>query len=227
MQKSSIEILVVEDEPDILELIEYHLQKEGYRVAGFVCAEHVQRFVEEESPALLIVDRNLPDIEGSELVSNLRKKGYTIPVIFLTAKDKQSDIEEGFLVGGDDYMSKPFNPKELLLRVEALLRRASIKTQDRIRYKDILLDMNQHTVSIDEKIVELTNLELKLLCTFIKNPQQTLERDFLRDEVWGDDTQQFRENSINVAINRLKKKIDPDGKKGYIAHVWGVGYRLV
>lgn len=119
-----IEIVIIEDEEDILELIEYHLRKEGYETTGFLSTDKVEQFLEEESPSLLIADRNLPGMEGSEFVAHLRERGYDIPVIFLTAKDKEEQLEEGYDRGGDDYMSKPFNPRELVLRVRALLKRS-------------------------------------------------------------------------------------------------------
>jgi len=227
MDKGDIEIVVIEDEEDILELIEYHLQKEGYSVTGFLSTERVEQFIEEESPALMIVDRNLPGVEGSEFVSALREQGYSIPVIFLTAKDREDDVEEGFLRGGDDYMTKPFSPKELVLRVGALLRRSGVARSDKVKYRDMVLDLQAHTLSIEGEVVDLTKLEFRLLYTFIKNPHQPLDRDFLRDEVWGDDSPDFHDKTINVAMNRLKKKIDPTGTKEYIVPVWGVGYKLV
>ena len=227
MQNTEIEIVVIEDESDILELIEYHLEKAGYAVAGFLSTEHVEAFLEEENPALMVVDRNLPGVEGSQFVSSLREQGYDIPVIFLTARDKDSDLEEGFRSGGDDYMTKPFKPKELLLRIEALLRRAGLSNSEKIKYRDIVLDMHQHILSIEGQVIELTNLEFRLLHTFIKNPHQPLDRDFLRDEVWGDDSANFHDKTINVAMNRLKKKIDPKGEKEYFVPVWGIGYKLV
>ncbi len=227
MQTNDIEIVIIEDDEDILELIEYYLQKEGYSVTGFLSTQNVERFIEEESPSLMIVDRNLPGVEGSDFVKYLREIGYNIPVIFLTAKDSDSDLEEGFLKGGDDYMTKPFNPKELTLRVKALLKRSgNLNTSQKIKYKDMLLDITNHTLSIENQHIELTNLEFKLLYTFVKNPHQPLDRDFLRDEVWGDDSLEFNDKTINVAMNRLKKKIDPNGEKEYIVPVWGVGYKL-
>jgi DNA-binding response OmpR family regulator len=228
MEKENIEIIVIEDEEDILELIEYYLSKEGYSVTGFLSTQNVERFIEEESPSLMIMDRNLPTMEGSDFVKYIRDLGYDIPVIFLTAKDRDIDLEEGFLKGGDDYMTKPFNPKELTLRVEALLKRSgNLNTSQKIKYKDMLLDITNHTLRIDNQHIELTNLEFKLLYTFVKNPHQPLDRDFLRDEVWGDDSLDFNDKTINVAMNRLKKKIDPSGEKEYILPVWGVGYKLI
>lgn len=227
MKTESLEILIVEDEEDILELVEYHLQKAGYATTGFLNTDSVEQFIEEESPSLLIMDRNLPNCEGSEFVAELRKYGCNIPVIFLTAKDRDEDIEMGFQRGGDDYITKPFKPKELILRVQALLRRSGATSSNKVKYRDLILDITNRTLSINNKLVELTNLEFRLLHTFIKNPNHTLERDFLRDEVWGDDSVKFHDKTINVTINRLKKKIDPTGEKEYFVPVWGVGYKLV
>lgn len=227
MKTESIEIVVIEDEEDILELVEYHLQKSGYETMGFLSTKNVEQFLAEERPALMIVDRNLPDVEGSEFIARLRKNGCNIPVIFLTAKDEESDLEEGFERGGDDYITKPFRPKELVLRVEALLRRAGVISNDKIKYRDLALNLNSRTLTIDETLIELTNLEFKLLYTFVKNPNITLDRDFLRDEVWGDNSLNFNDKTINVTMNRLKKKIDSLGEKEYFLPIWGVGYKLV
>jgi len=226
MKRKNAEIVIIEDEEDILELLEYHLAKEGYDVTGFLSTENVEQFMEEESPSLLIVDRNLPGVEGSEFVANMREIGYDIPVIFLTAKDRDEDLEIGFKRGCDDYITKPFKIKEVLLRIEALLRRSGVNQSDRLRYRDLILDNKERELLIDNKKVDLTNLEYKLLYTFVKNAHQTLDRDFIRDQVWGDDNENFHDKTINVAINRLKKKMDPTGEKGYLTPVWGVGYKL-
>jgi DNA-binding response OmpR family regulator len=227
MKTESIEIVVIEDEEDILELVEYHLQKSGYETMGFLSTKNVEQFLAEERPALMIVDRNLPDVEGSEFIARLRQNGCNIPVIFLTAKDEESDLEEGFERGGDDYITKPFRPKELVLRVEALLRRAGVISNDKIKYRDLALNLSTRTLTIDDLSIELTNLEFKLLYTFVKNPNITLNREFLRDEVWGDNSLKFNDKTINVTMNRLKKKIDSLGEKEYFLPIWGVGYKLV
>jgi DNA-binding response OmpR family regulator len=224
---TNIEIIIIEDEEDILELLEYSLSKEGYDVTGFLSTENVEAFLEQENPSLMIVDRNLPGMEGSEFVAKMREIGYDIPVIFLTAKDKEKEKEEGFVRGGDDYMTKPFSIKELLLRVNAILKRSGKQASDKIKYKDIVLDLKKRELLIENKPVEITNLEFRLLHTFIKNPGQVLDRDFLRDEVWGDNDLDFHDKTINVAMNRLKKKIDPNGDKEYFQPIWGVGYKLV
>jgi len=226
MERKNIEIVIIEDEEDILELLEYHLTKEGYDVTGFLSTENVEQFMEEETPSLLIVDRNLPGVEGSEFIARIREKGYDTPVIFLTAKDRDEDIEVGFKRGGDDYITKPFNIKEVLLRIEALLRRSGVNESDKLRYQNLILDNKTRELLVDSKKVDLTNQEYKLLYVFVKNAHQTLEREYIRDQVWGDDSESFHDKTINVAINRLKKKIDPTGDKGYLTPVWGVGYKL-
>ena len=226
MQKE-IEIVVIEDEEDILELIEYHLSKEGYAVSGFLSTENVEQFLEEETPALMLVDRNLPGMEGSEFVAYLREIGYDIPVIFLTAKDKESELEEGFEAGGDDYMCKPFSPKELTLRVKALLKRSgALQKQARIKYKQLTIDITKQQLYVDRDEVSLSNLEFKLLYIFMKHIDKPLTRDFLRDEVWGVEGEGVNDNAVNVAINRLKNKIDPQNSQNYFHPIWGVGYKF-
>lgn len=227
MKNTDIEIVVIEDEQDILELLEYHLGKEGYSVTGFLSTENVERFLEEENPSLMIVDRNLPGVEGSEFVIQMRERGYDMPIMFLTARDKEADVIEGFTSGADDYMTKPFSAKELLLRIASLLKRSGVKSMDKVKYRDLILDLQKRQLEVEDQCIELTNLEFKLLYTFVKNPHQALDRDFLRDEVWGDDSTQFHDKTINVAMNRLKKKIDPTASKEYFAPVWGVGYKLL
>lgn len=218
-------ILIVEDEEDILELMEYNLQKEGYETIGFLNTKRVLEVLEEETIDLILMDRNLPGAEGSEFVSMLRKKGVQVPVMFVTAKDKESDIEEGFERGGDDYLTKPFSMKELVLRVKAILRRTKkISTEGLVTYRDISLNLGARSVTIDSKPIDLTKLEFDLLYALINNQNIVLDRDYLLEHVWKDEM--FQERTVNVAINRLKEKIDPEKNKEYIKTVRGVGYTL-
>ena len=219
-------IVIVEDEEDLLELLEYNLQKEGYETIGFLNTKTVVQILEEEDIDLLIMDRNLPGVEGSEFVSALREDGVDVPVIFLSAKDADEDIEEGFLKGGDDYITKPFNMRELLLRVKSLLKRTSKRsTNETLAYRDLVLDNGSRTLSVARKNVDVTKLEFDLLCEFIRNKNNVLERDYLLESVWGD-SENYQYKTVNVAINRLKEKIDPDKTKEYIQTVRGVGYRF-
>ena len=221
----SAHIVLIEDEEDLLELCEYHLLKEGYRVMGFLSTKLVQAFLLEEEVDLLIVDRNLPSVEGSEFVQSLRDMGYQMPVIFVSAKDADSEIEEGFLRGGDDYLTKPFNMKELLLRVKSLLRRTQKSDAGKLLYKDIMMDLDKRRVYVGEKEVSLSKLEFDLLHYFIQNRHIVLNRDQLLEAVWRDE--EFKqEKTVNVTINRLRKKIDPDKNKAYIEPIRGIGYKL-
>lgn len=219
-------ILIIEDEKDILELIEYNLQKEGFETAGYLSTKGVDGFLDEEKVDLLIVDRNLPGVEGSEYVMQKRKEGVEVPVIFLSAKDSDENVEEGFLRGGDDYIKKPFSMKELIFRIKAVLRRSSKESVlDVLNYRDIKLDINERELFVDGKQIELTKLEFDLMYVLMSNKNSVLSRDFLLEHIWQEKSV-FQSKTVNVAVNRLKRKIDPDGSKNYIQSIWGVGYKL-
>ena len=218
-------IVIIEDEEDLLELLEYNLQKAGFETVGFLSTKNVEKLLEEEKVDLMIVDRNLPHIEGSEFVKSLREKGISIPTIFATAKDADSDIEEGFERGADDYLTKPYNMKELVLRIKAILKRTNPTSLEKVEYKDIVLDMKLRKVYVSGNEIELTKLEFELLTTLIENKNSVLNREYLLTHVWKDETY-YQDKTVNVAVNRLKKKIDPIGNKDYIKSVWGVGYTL-
>ncbi len=226
MSAVNAKIVVVEDEEDLLELLEYNLEKAGYEVIGFFNTKTVAQILYEEEIDLMIMDRNLPGVEGSEFVGQLREDGIQTPVIYLSAKNRDSDIEEGFLRGGDDYLTKPFNMSELLLRIKALLRRTGKKIEEgNLSFRDIFLEKNSRTLSIDGENIEITKLEFNLLTEFILNKNSVLDRDYLLQNVWGDG-EEYQYRTVNVAINRLKEKIDPDKTKDYIQTVRGVGYKL-
>ena len=219
-------IVIVEDEEDILELVEYNLEKEGFDTMGFTSTKNVAQLLEEENVDLLIMDRNLPGVEGSEFVAQVRENGVNVPVIYLSAKNKESDIEEGFERGGDDYITKPFNMKELVLRIKAVLKRTmKEKSEGKVIYRDITLDLGSRELFIEGESIELTKLEFDLLHTLINNQNIVLDRDYLLEHVWGGDAI-YQDRTVNVAINRLKEKIDADKSKEYIKTVRGVGYTL-
>jgi DNA-binding response OmpR family regulator len=219
-------IVIVEDEEDLLELLEYSLSKAGYDTIGFLTTTHVHQVLEEENVDLLIMDRNLPGTEGSEFVAGLRDKGIQTPVIFLSAKDSDEEIEEGFARGADDYITKPFNTKELIFRVKAVLKRTKPTTgSGKLSYRDIMLDLDARETFVDDVRVELTKLEFNLLMTLINNQHIVLDRDYLLEHVWGGEDP-YQDRTVNVAINRLKEKIDPDKSKDYIKTVRGIGYTL-
>jgi len=205
-------IAIIEDEEDLLELLEFNLQKEGFEVIGFLNPKKIREFLEEEDPDLLIVDRNLPFLEGSVLVRELREEGYNTPVIFLTAKNSEENVLEGFEAGGDDYITKPFNMKELIARVKAVLKRHN-KT-DFINHKNLKLDLNNKKLFYKHKEIQLTPSEFRLLKLFFENPKRTITKDEISTEL------DISEKSVNVAVNRLNHKID------IIEAIRGIGYRL-
>ena len=221
-------ILVIDDDNDILELLEYNLSKAGYDVLGFLNTKHVRQVLSEENIDLIIMDRNLPDIEGSLYIEMLRSKNINNPVIFLSAKDSQKDIKEGFLRGADDYITKPFDMEELLLRINAVLNRYhndSKGNEDVIQYMDMKLELDQNKVVIDDNNIDLTKLECALLKIMIVNKGKVLDREFLLKRIWKD-TQNIHPKTVNVAMKRLKEKIDPTKEKEYVKTIRGVGYLL-
>ena len=219
-------ILIVEDEEDILELMEFNLAKEGFETMGFLNTKRVSEVLSEEKVDLILMDRNLPGTEGSEFVASLRRQGINTPVIFISAKDKDHDIEQGFERGGDDYLTKPFSMKELILRVKAILRRTQkTSNEGNLTYRDIIINPASRTVVIENNSIELTKLEFDLLYELINNQNIVLDRNYLLDNVWGSD-EVYQDRTVNVAINRLKDKIDPDKSKDYLKTVRGVGYTL-
>jgi len=217
-------IMIVEDEEDMLELLEYNLRNSDYETIGFTNTKKVEQFLQEEIVSLIIMDRNLPGVEGSEFIANLRKNGTEIPVIYLTAKSSYENVEEGFLSGGDDYITKPFNMKEFLLRVGAMLKR-TLKNSEIVSYRDIIMSLKSREVMIEDSQVELTKLEFDLLKTLIENENIVLDRDFLLENVWNNDIGN-QNRTVNVGINRLKEKIDPQKNKNYIKTVRGIGYTV-
>jgi len=215
-------ILIVDDEEDILDLLDYTLSSAGYDTITCINTINIRDILDEEEIALILMDRNLPGVEGSLFIEKIRSEGYNQPVIYVSAKDLSDDIVEGFERGGDDYITKPFNVNELKARVSALIRRTS-QTQDVLKYKDILYNATNKNFTINGESVKLTHLETELLLEFIKNPNILLSRDVLLERVWTD-SQNKQAKTVNVAIKRLKESIDPSGKKNYIQAVRGEGY---
>jgi len=215
-------ILIVDDEEDILDLMEYTLSSEGYDVITCIDTSNVKSILDEEEISLMLMDRNLPGVEGSMFIEKLRSDGYNQPVIYVSAKDMSEDIVEGFERGGDDYITKPFNINELKARVKALIRRTS-KTQDVIKYRDITYNASNKTFKIQDKEIKLTGLEHNLLLEFMKNQNILLSRHVLLEKIWKDSVNK-QSKTVNVAIKRLKENIDPTGEKNYIQAVRGEGY---
>jgi len=217
-------ILIVDDEADMLDLVEYTLNKAGFDVIGCLNTSSVEQVLEEESIDLIIMDRNLPGVEGSTFIQYLREEGHTQPVVYLSAKDSDADILEGFQRGGDDYITKPFSLELLVARVQAVLKRTKPETSI-LSHRDIRYHERSKKVYIDKAEVILTQLERELLLLFLQHPDQLFDRHTLLERVWRN-ADQKKTKTVNVAIKRLKEKIDPDGTKEYIRAVRGEGYIL-
>ncbi|WP_024789345.1 response regulator transcription factor [Lebetimonas sp. JH292] len=206
-----IKIALIEDEEDLLDLLEFNLIKAGFDAVGFLNTKKVRDFIIEENPDLLIMDRNLPDIEGSEFVKNLKDEGFNIPVIFLTAKTAEEDVLEGFEKGADDYIKKPFSIKEMIARIKAVLKRYN-KESNVLLYKNYKLDLINKNLLIDNETVDLTKSEFKLLKVFFENPKRVISKDEIAELL------EINEKSVNVSINRLNHKIN------LIESKRGIGY---
>ncbi|MGB1226349.1 MAG: response regulator transcription factor [Poseidonibacter sp.] len=216
-------ILIVEDEEDILELLEYTLQKEGFDTIGFLNIDKtLKKVLDEEDISLILMDRNLPGSEGTSFINQIKKEGYNNPIIYVTAKDKDEDILEGFDAHADDYITKPFNVKELTARVKAVIKRTS-KQVDILKIRDITYKASNKKFYIEDKEIELTHLEHDLFLEFLKNKDILMSREHLLETVW-EDSLDKKVKTVNVAIKRLKAKIDPDATKDYIKSVRGEGY---
>jgi len=225
-------ILVVDDEPNIREVVELYLRREGYEVEVTADGAMALAAIEQRTPDLIVLDLMLPVLGGMQLTRALRQGEYDIPIIMLTAKVSEEDKIAGLEVGADDYLTKPFSPKELVARVKAVLRRASAKpTVDPqaqpISRGDITINPATRQVWVkSDQEVTLTAKEFDLLWVFMNHPGQVFSRDQLLDQVWGYDF--FGDAStVTVHVRRLREKIELDSNKPkYILTVWGVGYKF-
>jgi DNA-binding response OmpR family regulator len=207
-------IVVIDDEEDIADLIAYTLKE--YDVITFLDLDINTKEIIKNAD-LVLMDRNLPSIEGSLYIENLRKEGIDTPVIYISAKDSQDNILEGFDRGGDDYITKPFNINELKARVKAILKR--VKKSKVLKYKDILFNLESREVFVNNQKISLTHLEKELLLEFMNNINKVLSREVLLDRVWKDSFE-TQLKTVNVAVKRLKEKIG----KEYIKSIRGEGY---
>ncbi len=219
-------ILVVEDDPDIALGLQDDLTLEGYLVEVARDGETACRQAREQPFDLMILDVMLPGKDGFEVCRELRRAGLGTPIIVLTAKTEESDKVLGLELGADDYLTKPFSPKELRARVKAVLRRASGETPKVYRFGDLEVDFNRFELRRAGKPIEATPLEIKLLAAFIRHRGHVLTRDQLLDEAWGRDIS-VTDRVVDHHIANLRKKIEPEpGQPRYLVSLRGVGYRF-
>ncbi len=225
---SNEKILVVEDEEDILELVTYTLEREGYRVKGVATGEEGLETAQEWCPDVMVLDLMLPGLDGFELAKRLKRDPDTeeIAILMLTAKDQESDIVAGLELGADDYIPKPFSPRVLLARIRAVLRRLSQEPagEDAVIEKHgLVIHPGRHEVTAGDEPVELTSTEFRILHLLARRPGWVYTRYQIVDEVRGEDYP-VTDRSVDVHISGLRKKLGEYGK--YIETVRGVGYRF-
>ncbi len=224
-------ILVVDDEPNIREVVELYLRREGFEVEVTGDGTTALAAVERKVPDLIVLDLMLPVVGGLQVTRALKQGNFDVPIIMLTAKGDEDDKITGLEVGADDYITKPFSPKELVARVKAVLRRASAKPlvdpQARpITRGQVVINPTTHQVWVRAEEVTLTAKEFDLLWFLMNHPGQVFSRDQLLDRVWGFDF--FGDAStVTVHVRRLREKIERDATRPeYILTVWGVGYKF-
>ncbi len=223
-------IVLIEDEKDIVELVRYNFRKEGFEVESFLTGKQGLEYLRHRHADLILLDILLPDLDGLEICKRLRahERLRTVPVIFLTAKGEEIDRVLGLELGADDYVVKPFSPRELIARVKAVLRR-QVRAAEKLEVVEagsLRLDSQTQELTVGGKPVELSTLEFKLLHFLVSNPRRIFSRDRLLDEVWGSD-RFVTPRTVDVHIHRLREKIEADSEKPqYLQTVRGAGYRF-
>jgi len=219
-------ITVIDDEPDILELVSLHLRRSNFKVKEFLNAESFFKFLSFNIPDLIILDLMLPDADGIEICKFLKSREdfVSIPIIMLTARATEADKVLGLELGADDYVTKPFSPRELVARVKAVLRRRTQKPGRKIKVGDILLiDLDKFEVFVEDKKIDLTPTEFRILKILASKKGWVFTRDQILDHLWGHD-KIVLDRTIDVHIKHIREKL---GKaKKFIKSVRGVGYKI-
>lgn len=229
MQKAQqARILVVDDEPDILNLLEYNLKRSGFQAILAKDGPEAIEAARANRPDLVLLDIMLPDMEGTEVLRRLKSVEATasIPVIMLTAKGEEVDKIVGFELGAEDYITKPFSPRELILRVKAVLKRTAERPEPveaAVSFNELIVDLSRHKVSVSGKPVELSSTEFRLLSELMQAKGRVLTRDNLLDRAWGRDCFVIP-RTVDTHVRRLRSKLGSAGD--YIETVRGVGYRF-
>ena len=224
-------VLIVDDEPSIVELVRFALEREGFVTEVAANGQQALEAVRQRMPDLVLLDLMLPGVDGLEVCRQLRQRS-NVPIIMLTARASEVDKVVGLELGADDYITKPFSPRELVARVRAVLRRAQSRETpaavagQELRVGDIRMDLARHEVWVKDRRVELTPKEYELLRTFMANRGMVLTRELLLDKVWGYDFVGDT-RTVDVHVVRLRQKLEDDpARPRYIETVRGVGYRM-
>jgi two-component system phosphate regulon response regulator PhoB len=228
MRDMAESILIVDDEQDVVDLLVYHLQRAGYKVFTARDGATAIQKARDRMPALVVLDLMLPEVEGTEVCKRLKADAKTahIPILMLTAKAEEVDRVLGLELGADDYVTKPFSPREVVLRVKSILRRAQgeAESAEVLRISDIVLDRAKHEVTVKNKPVELTATEFKLLAMLMERRGRVQSRDRLLTDVWGYEGD-VDTRTVDTHVRRLREKL---GKAAdCIETIRGVGYRFI
>ena len=219
-------ILIVEDEPDIAAALEDDLRTEGYDVEVAGDGDTAARRARESTWDLLLLDVMLPRKDGFEVCRELRRRGVTTPIIFLTARAQEAEKVLGLEIGADDYVTKPFSPRELRARIKTVLRRVSMPAADQYRFGDVEVNFSRGELRRGGVTVDVTPIELKLLATFIERRGRVLSRDQLLDSAWGTGTH-VTDRVVDTHIVNLRRKIEPSPTEPrFLVSVRGLGYRF-
>jgi len=218
-------VLVIEDEADLREVMDFNLTQAGHRVSLASNAEAGLRAVREQKPDLVLLDLMLPDMPGTEVCRRLKKgeSSSDVKIIMVTAKGEEVDRVVGFELGADDYVTKPFSVRELLLRINAVLRRSGSERVTSLSIGELRVDRDAHRVLVGEEEVTLTSLEFKLLVTLLERRERVQTRAVLLSDVWGLDSE-LETRTVDTHVKRLREKLGAAGR--FIETVRGVGYRL-
>ena len=223
-------LLVIEDEPDLLQVLEYNLTQAGHSVTCAARGALGLELARKDPPELILLDLMLPDVSGTDVCRMLKERPETkaIPVVMVTARGEEIDRVVGFELGADDYVVKPFSIRELLLRVQAILRRnkrePEPETSDIVEFGILRIDRGAHRVWVDTQEIELTALEFRLLLTLYERKNRVQTRSALLDEVWGIQAD-ITTRTVDTHVKRLREKLE--AARDYIETVRGVGYRFV
>jgi two-component system phosphate regulon response regulator PhoB len=221
-------VCLVEDEPEIRDLLSFALGRAGFQIWESASAEDALQRLDGGLPGVMVVDWMLPGMSGVDLARRLRRDPHTadIPIIMLTARGEESDKLRSFDCGVDDYVTKPFSPRELVARIKALLRRSGAPEAGLVEHGALRLDLNAHQLLVQGKAVPLGPTEFRLLEQFMTNPGRAFDRSQLLDRVWGRSAY-VEERTVDVHILRLRKALQPFGLQHLVQTVRGVGYRYL
>lgn len=227
MIKVNKKILIVDDEPQILKVLQAYLEKEGYQVFSSIDGTTALTLFDLEKPDFVILDLNLPGMDGLDVCREIRRES-NVPIMMLTARVEEVDKLIGLELGADDYVIKPFSPREVVARIRTIFKRVNPNDQsgEIIKAGKLIIDLGQHTVELENKSIELTRTEFQILVTLAKNPKRVFTRLQIMESAQGDAFEGY-ERTIDAHIKNLRNKLEPDPRNPvYIQTVFGLGYKF-